>query len=375
MSNRHDQNDDGSDKVLLTVGTRPEIIKIAPVIRSLQESDVLQPLLLHTGQHYDDELSDAFFNALDLPPPDVHIDIGSNSHSRQTADGIVSIAEAVRNRTPVAVLAQGDTNAVLSTAVAVSKLPLPFGHIEAGIRSFDRSMPEETNRIIADHVADIAFAPTKIAVQNLATEGVVEDVYLTGNTIVDACQRYADVAARESQILDRLEAPHDAYAVATIHRPRNTDDEDRLRRIVEALDGMTFPVFLPAHPRTKTVLKESSFASSGSLRVIEPLDYLDFLQLLRGARVVVTDSGGIQEEAAVFEIPCLTVRPNTERPETVEVGVNELISPDQLEQALAEVFAADTDAMTDSSDLYGDGTAGEQIVDILIDEIPSRTHS
>jgi UDP-N-acetylglucosamine 2-epimerase (non-hydrolysing) len=352
-------------ELAVVVGTRPEIIKMAPVVRAAEGRFDLH--LVHTGQHYDDELSAAFFEALDLPTPDENLAIGSGSQAEQTASALVGIESMLVERDPAAALALGDTNAVLSTALAASKLPTRFGHVEAGLRSFDRTMPEEVNRVVADHVADFSFAPTAKAVEHLEAEGVTAGVYETGNTVVDACREHAPLAAERSDALDRFDLDPGAYVVATIHRPNNTDDPERLRTIVETLDDASAPVVLPAHPRTTTVLDGMGYEPSGSLRLVDPLDYLDFLSLLDSARVAVTDSGGVQEEASILEVPCLTVRPNTERPETVAAGVNDLVEPDELGDRLATLLTDDDAraAMTGAPDLYGDGSAGEHIVDVL----------
>jgi UDP-N-acetylglucosamine 2-epimerase (non-hydrolysing) len=246
-----------------------------------------------------------------------------------------------------------------------------FGHIEAGLRSFDRSMPEEVNRVVADHVTDFAFAPTDEAATNLAGEGITEKAYVTGNTVVDACHEHRPIAENESSVLSELNLRSGEYAVATIHRPRNTDTPERLRRVLASLDGRNFPVVLPAHPRLIEETRAIGFEPAGSLRLVEPLDYLDFLELVANARVVVTDSGGVQEEASVIEVPCLTVRPNTERPETIEAGVNELLEPEDMGSRLDTVFGDDAvhESMAGHPNLYGDGMAGTRIVEILLGEL------
>ena len=352
-------------ELAVVVGTRPEIIKMAPVVRAAQGRFDLY--LVHTGQHYDDEMSGAFFESLDLPRPDDNLEIGSGSQAEQTASGLVGVESMLVERDPEAVLALGDTNAVMSTALAAAKLPTKFGHVEAGLRSFDRTMPEEVNRVIADHVADFSFAPTPKAVEHLEEEGITAGVYETGNTVVDACREHAPLADERSTILADLDVAGRDYVAATIHRASNTDDPDRLRAIVDALDAASAPVVLPAHPRTTSVLDDAGYEPSGSLRLVDPLDYLDFLKLLDDARVAVTDSGGIQEEASILEVPCLTVRPNTERPETVSAGVNRLVDPEELGGRLETLLTDDAarEAMTGSPDLYGDGSAGEHIVDVL----------
>lgn len=351
--------------VTIVVGTRPEFIKMAPVVRSIQSSDELELRLIHTGQHYDDSLSKMFFETLALPAPNRYLDVGSGTHSEQTGKAMMAIEHDINEQSPVVVLAEGDTNAVLSAALAVSKLDTLFGHVEAGIRSYDRTMPEEINRVVADHVSDLLFAPTSVAKKNLAAEGIIDGVHITGNPVVDACQTHSEIAAQQSDILDHLAIEPGKYVAATIHRPRNTDDSDRLRHIVTALDAMPFPVILPAHPRTSEALERIGFEPTESLQLLEPLGYLDFLRLLMEARVVVTDSGGIQEEASILEVPCLTVRPNTERPETIEAGVNELVSPDALANRLPRVYETEADQMVGAPHLYGEGIAGEQIVEII----------
>jgi UDP-N-acetylglucosamine 2-epimerase (non-hydrolysing) len=353
------------------LGTRPEIIKLAPVIRAAEASAAFSLTLIHTGQHYDDELSDVFFRQLNLPQPDEHLAVGSGAQGEQTAEALVGIEDSIERTEPDAVLALGDTNAVLSAALATSKMEPLFAHLEAGIRSFDRSMPEEINRVLADEVTDLAFAPTETGVQNLAAEGKTDGVWMVGNTIVDACREHAPLAAEQSTVLQDLELQSDEYAVATIHRPRNTDNEARLLTILETLDEQSFPVVFPAHPRTQNQVSDLGFEQIGSLQIIDPLDYLDFLHLLNNACVVVTDSGGIQEEASILEIPCLTVRPNTERPETIDAGVNSLVEPDELDFQLDTVYSDPMvrDQMTGAPDLYGDGTAAEAILSILRDEL------
>lgn len=356
--------------ILVVLGTRPEIIKLAPVIRAIDESEKLTFQLVHTGQHYDVELNEAFFQSLGVPEPDHWLGIGSGAQGEQTAKALHGIEQLILSDTPDIVVALGDTNAVLSAAIATSKTEPKFVHIEAGIRSFDRSMPEEVNRVLADRVSDIAFAPTETAVENLADEGITTNVWEVGNTIVDACHEHAPVAEEESSILSRLGIDSESYAVATIHRPRNTDDVERFRIITEALDNQTFPVIFPAHPRTEAVLSTIDYSPDSSLRLIDPLNYLDFLKLLMNARIVATDSGGIQEEASILEVPCLTVRPNTERPETVEAGVNELVAPNALEERLRSVYfdSKTCESMTGHAHLYGDGAAAERIVKVLLEQ-------
>ncbi|WP_245902776.1 non-hydrolyzing UDP-N-acetylglucosamine 2-epimerase [Salinigranum rubrum] len=349
----------------VVIGTRPELIKMAPVIKAIRETDSMELRFVHTGQHYDTELSGSFIRTLGLPEPDVRLGVGSGSQAEQTGEALVALEADVEATSPDVVLAQGDTNAVLSAALAVSKLDADFGHVEAGIRSFDDEMPEEVNRVVADRVADFLFAPTMEAAQNLTEEGITENVHVTGNTVVDACREHSKVAHEQSDVLDRLDLTPGEYVAATVHRARNTDDDDRLRTVLTALDDVSFPVVLPAHPRTQAAVDRIGFDASGSLALIDPLDYLDFLELLSSARVVVTDSGGVQEEASILEVPCLTVRPNTERPETVDAGVNELVTPETVGDRLRAVYRDERDEMVGATDLFGDGRAGERIVELL----------
>jgi len=357
-------------EIALVVGTRPEIIKMAPIIRELEARADAVPYIAHTDQHYDDELSAEFFDTLELPHPDIHFEVGSGSQAEQTADGLLAVESMLRDRKPDAVLAQGDTNAVLSTAVAAAKMPMRFGHVEAGIRSYDREMPEEVNRVLADSVADLAFAPTETAADNLAKEGITDQVYVTGNTVVDACRDHITIAEENSEVLDSHGLSPREYAVATIHRARNTDDRFRLQEILNTLDETSLPVLFPAHPRTVDRIEEMGFDLSGSLRVVGPLDYLDFLKALSNARVTVTDSGGVQEEASILEVPCLTVRPNTERPETVQAGVNRLVEPEELADQLESLITdeREREEMQGATDLFGRGDAAEDIVSILLSE-------
>ena len=344
---------------------------MAPVIRAAEASDAFDPYLVHTNQHYDAELSEVFFENLELPAPDENLNVESGTQGGQTAAGLVGVERLLTEREPAVVVAQGDTNAVLSTALAASKLPAAFGHVEAGIRSFDRSMPEEVNRVVADAVGDYLFAPTDTAAANLEDESVHGEVVVSGNTVVDACREHAVIAAERSDVLEEFGLTPDEYVVATIHRPQNTDDPDRLRRIMDELGETGLPVIFPAHPRTRAALDELDYAPPERIRLVDPLDYLDFLRLESNARVIVTDSGGLQEEASILEVPCLTVRPNTERPETIEAGVNELCEPADVGERLRRVYEDDAvhDAMTGHPGLYGDGDAGERIVTVLADRL------
>jgi|AntDeeMinimDraft_6_1070357.scaffolds.fasta_scaffold00165_2 UDP-N-acetylglucosamine 2-epimerase (non-hydrolysing) len=360
-----------SEEIAVVLGTRPEIIKMAPVVRAIEETPSLSLRLIHTDQHYDQELSGSFFEVLELPNPDDHLEVGSGTQGEQTATGLVGIESLLVDREPAAVLAQGDTNAVLSTALAASKLPVLFGHLEAGIRSFDESMPEEINRIVADDVADLLFAPTDDAALNLRAEGIEDGVHVTGNTVVDACHEHASIAAEKSTIHEELGVTAGEYVVATIHRPFNIDDFDRLGTIIQQLSALHCDVVFSAHPRTQEALVRADIPVADTVYIIDPVDYLDFLALQSTARVIVTDSGGIQEEASVLDVPCVTVRPNTERPETIEAGVNTLVKPSDITATVNQLIQDDAahEVMTGYPDLYGDGESGARIVELVRDAI------
>lgn len=360
---------DTSFLVTVVVGTRPEFIKMSPVIEAIETRNDTRLRLVHTGQHYDETLSATFFETFDLPTPDEYLGIGSGSHAKQTAEALVEIENDLVETDPDVVLAQGDTNAVVSAALATAKTDVRFGHVEAGIRSFDRSMPEEVNRVVADHLSDFRFVPTSTAIENLTSEGITEGVYATGNTVVDAYQTYYRDADRPTAVNEAFGVEPNDYVVATIHRPHNTDDRERLQTILAALDNHQAPVIFPVHPRTREAIERIGFEPGGTLEFHPPADYLDFLNVLANARLAVTDSGGVQEEAAVLEVPCLTVRPNTERPETVRAGVNELVEPASLFDRLQAVYESEYESMVGATTLYGDGTAGEQIVGVLQDEL------
>jgi len=361
------------EEIIFVLGTRPEIIKTAPIIHKIRDDKILNEFIIHTNQHYDESLSSSFFSNLNLPIPDANLNVGSGSHANQTAEALPKLESIFKSRNSPVVLAQGDTNAVLSTAIAASKTDIKFGHIEAGIRSFDRDMPEEVNRLVADNLADILFAPTEIAVENLKNEGKDSEVYNTGNTIMDACKQILPVSNKQSTIIEDLGLEPNKYVTVTIHRPINTDNPKRLELILKGIDSQDFPVVFPCHPRTKKSIEKCGYRPT-NMSIIDPLDYLDFLKLQTKSRLIVTDSGGIQEEASILEVPCLTVRPNTERPETIRAGVNTLIEPTELYDKLSNLFHNDIERekMVGATDLYGRGDAANEIVEILKRKLPTQ---
>ena len=347
-------------RVLSVVGARPQFIKAAPVSRQLRRQH--QEVLLHTGQHYDHGMSQVFFDDLGIPMPDVNLGIGSATHGRQTGQMLAGIESVLLEKQPDWMLVYGDTNSTLAGALAAAKLHIPVGHVEAGLRSFNRAMPEEINRVLTDHIADLLFCPTETAVSNLAVEGIVAGVHDTGDVMLDAVLHHASVAEERSTILDGLALEPRSYLLATVHRPRNTDRTENLRAILEALSQVGETVIFPVHPRTSKMMHAEELSVSASVRLIEPVGYLDMLQLERNARLILTDSGGVQKEAYFLAVPCVTLRQETEWVETVEAGWNMLVKADK-ERILESVRGFSAPAT--HPEVFGDGHAAEKIVHLL----------
>ena len=352
------------EQIAFVLGTRPEIIKLSPLISKCRASGIAFSLI-HTGQHYSESMDSVFFDQLDLPSPTVNLGVGSGSHAEQTGKMLIEIGRVLDTRSPETVLVQGDTNSVLAGAMAASKEQPRVGHVEAGLRSFDPEMPEEINRIVADHLADVLFAPTKQSQENLLNEGIESDrIAITGNTIVDAIHRCEQLARESSTVLSDLRLHDSQYFVMTIHREENVDDRSRLRRILDGVQRSAaahdVEVVYPIHPRTKRRVTEFSLPIPERIRVIEPLDYLDFIRLESESALILTDSGGVQEEACTLGVPCVTIRPNTERPETIAVGANRLTPPQDGEIPAAVSKMLDID--TDWENPYGSGNAAEEIL-------------
>ena len=343
-------------KILSVVGARPQFVKCAPVSREVRK--VHEEVLVHTGQHYDYGLSEVFFRDLDIPAPDYHLGIGSGSHGVQTGRMLAAIEDVLVKEEPGVVLVYGDTNSTLAGALAAAKMHVPVAHVEAGLRSFDRRMPEEVNRVLTDHCSDILFCPTATAVRNLAAEGITAGVHLTGDVMVDALRENLSLAKEQST------GPGlSPYFLATIHRAGNTDDPAALRAILEAFSCLEVPVVFPVHPRTRKKLAEYGIVPAANVRLVEPLPYFDMLALLSGARAVLTDSGGVQKEAYILEVPCVTLRENTEWVETVEDGWNVLVGAD-TDRIVAEADAAGG-ARREHSARFGDGHAAARIAAII----------
>ena len=353
------------------VGARPNFMKAAPVIRALEARGVDQRVV-HTGQHYDTAMSDVFFTELGLPEPDLNLGVGSGSHAAQTAALLVALESAFADLQPSLAVVYGDVNSTIAAALVAAKTGLPVAHVEAGLRSFDDTMPEEINRRVTDLLADLLFVTSPEGLANLLATGVpAERMHLVGNPMIDTLLAN----------LDRIEAagvrsglrPDGRYAVATMHRPANVDDPRQAARVVAMLRAVAaqVPLILPLHPRGRPVLEAAGLASDDRLRVVEPLGYLDFLGLVKGAALVVTDSGGIQEETTVLGVPCLTVRPNTERPITITHGTNRLVEPEAVAPLVARILADGLPVPAEGPPLW-DGHAGERIADILVPWLAAR---
>ncbi|WP_049926956.1 non-hydrolyzing UDP-N-acetylglucosamine 2-epimerase [Halopiger goleimassiliensis] len=355
-------------RICSIVGARPQFVKAAVVSRQLREAG--EEVLVHTGQHYDEELSDVFFEELDIPEPDYNLGVASDTHGRQTAKMIARLEPVVEETSPDAILLYGDTNSTLAGAIVGSKRDVAVAHVEAGLRSENRSMPEEINRILTDHASDLLFAPSEAAVANLAEEGLGDGVYLTGDVMYDAILDARERSHRQSTILEDLDLEPGEFVLATVHRASNTDDRANLASIVDALASAPLPVVFPAHPRTVDRLEEYGLWSRATehLEVIEPQGYLDFVRLLDAAERVATDSGGVQKEAFFLGTRCLTLREETEWVETVDCGWNRLVGPN--ESRIREALRDDWQPTADPQP-YGDGTAGRRIVELLEEQLPA----
>lgn len=350
-------------KVVTIVGARPQFIKAAPLSRALRANGHLE-FLLHTGQHYDREMSHLFFEELALPPPDLNLNVGSGSHARQTAEMLIGIEDALQKEKPDWVLVFGDTNSTLAGALAAAKIGIPLAHVEAGLRSFNRAMPEEHNRVLTDHCSDALFCPTASAVEQLRREGITQGVHLVGDPMFDAVRLFGETARARSRILQTLGLRKDGYLLATLHRSYNTDDPGALARLLEILASLEEIVILPLHPRTRQKMADFGLdIRSANLRLIEPVGYLDMLMLEQHARLILTDSGGVQKEAYFFAVPCLTLRTETEWVETLEGGWNTLVGLEagKIRQHVRESARPPFPPPS----IFGDGRSAERIVRIL----------
>lgn len=359
-------------KIVSVVGARPQFIKAAPVSRVLRSSHGVHEVLVHTGQHYDDNMSELFFRELDIPKPDYHLDIGSATAGAQTGRMLEQVERVLMDERPDWVLVYGDTNSTLAGALAAAKLHFRIAHVEAGLRSHNKMMPEEINRVLTDHVSDCLLVPTAAAQANLVREGIRPDrIHLVGDVMYDATLYYARKTEALSNVLTRLGLAAGSYILATIHRAENTDDHDRLRAIFTALGEISRErvVVVPLHPRTRNRLEvdTSIQASLGLLNLIEPVGYFDMMVLEKHAMLIVTDSGGVQKEAYFHQVPCVTLRDETEWVELVEAGWNSLVPPSGVKHIVNSLQAALARAIpSQMQSIYGNGQAAEQIVRLLV---------
>lgn len=317
-------------EIVCVVGARPNFMKMAPILDAFRAHPGLHPFLVHTGQHYDEEMSRVFFDELGLPKPDRDLEIGSDTHARQTGRIMIAFDELLGSRKADMVVVVGDVNSTMACSLVAVKREIPVAHVEAGLRSRDRTMPEEINRLVTDAISDLLFATSPDAVENLASEGVPPSkVHLVGNPMIDTLRRHLP-AARARKAAERLGLADHDYALVTLHRPSNVDDAASLQGVLRALQDLSarIPVLFPVHPRTRARMDQAGLRPSGRLRMTDPLGYLDFLSLMTSARFLVTDSGGIQEETTALGVPCLTLRANTERPITISEGTNRLLGTD-----------------------------------------------
>jgi len=372
-------------KIVTVIGARPQFIKSAPVSRAIQDHNIKKPndqiaeVIVHTGQHYDNNMSAIFFEELNIPEPDINLGVGSGSHGWQTAQMLVRIEEALIAHKPNWVMVYGDTNSTLAGALAAVKLHIPVAHVESGLRSFNREMPEEHNRVLVDHCSDLLFCPTETAVENLSKEGVTHGVQLVGDTMYDAVLQFTSVAREKSTIMDDLGLKPKGYLLATIHRPYNTDIPINLQNILSAFLELNDQIVFPIHPRTRqklqdlsilkpTLSKEHQLNNSRAYKLkniilVDPIGYLDMLILEKNAHMILTDSGGMQKEAYFMGVPCVTLRPETEWIETVEAGWN-VVAGSNREKIIDAVNSFKPPDKRPN--LYGDGRAGKRGLEIIL---------
>jgi len=356
-------------KIASIVGARPNFVKLAPVSREIRKS--FDEIIIHTGQHYDYQMDRIFFQELGIPKPDYHLGVGSASHGRQTGEMLMGIEDILLREKPELALVFGDTNTTLAGALAAAKLHIPVAHVEAGLRSFDKKMPEEVNRVLVDHCSDLLSCPTKTAVDNLKKEGIAKGVHLTGDVMADILKDCISIALKSSKILEELALSPKEYYLATVHRAENTDDAKRLKSIIDALCDIENVVF-PCHPRTEKLLRERGLLDilKEKVKVIKPVGYLDMLLLENNARKILTDSGGVQKEAYMLKVPCITMRDETEWVETVDDGWNVLAGADRKTIVKA---ALEFDPASEQREMFGKGDASVRIVKAMKDYLIDRS--
>lgn len=358
-------------KILTIIGARPQFVKCAAVSRAIAETDI-DEILVHTGQHYDSNMSDVFFEQLNIRPPDYNLGIAGGTHGDMTSRMLKAVEDLLLDVRPNWVLVYGDTNSTLAGALAAVKLHIPIAHVEAGLRSFNRRMPEEINRLLTDSVSELLFCPTTVAVDNLAREGITKGVHDVGDVMYDVALHYRDRARETSTALTQFDLKPQQFVLATCHRAENTDDPRKLREIIAGVTAISsrYPVILPIHPRTrKLIAKYGLPVPEKNLRLVEPLPFLDMVALEQSAYAIVTDSGGVQKEAFFYRVPCITLREETEWVETVTNGWNQLVgaSAERIEAA----FSSFTAPKEDGSLPYGNGKSAQAIVDRLLKHEPA----
>ncbi|GAA0489788.1 UDP-N-acetylglucosamine 2-epimerase (non-hydrolyzing) [Salinibacillus aidingensis] len=355
-------------KILTVVGARPQFIKSSMLSKAVQPFKEIKEIIVHTGQHYDDNMSKVFFDQLKLPKPDYHLGAGSGFHGRQTADMLEKLESIMRTVKPDVVLVYGDTNSTLAGSLAASKLHIPIAHVEAGLRSYNRKMPEEINRKVTDHLSDWLFCPTSSAAENLKKEGITKGVHITGDIMYDSVLYFKDVALQQSSILQNLALSPKDYYLATVHRAENTDQPERLAAILEAFQQLEKTVVIPLHPRTKNKIEQfqlSNLLASSTIKIVEPLDYFDMLTITSEASMILTDSGGLQKEAYMLQVPCLTLRDETEWVETLQSGGNRLVGANK-EKILKSIQTLHFPS--DFPQIFGTGKTAQEILNVLTAE-------
>lgn len=358
-------------KLLCVAGARPNFMKIAPILREMKKHQSLQPKLVHTGQHYDNKMSDVFFKELQIPAPDIHLNVGSGTHAEQTAEIMKRFEAVVLQEKPDWVVVLGDVNSTLACSVTAAKLHVPVAHVEAGLRSYDRTMPEEINRLVTDAIAEVLFTTEKSGNENLLKEGKSENqIYFTGNVMIDSLV-FAKPQINQSQVSTDLQLPEKSYCVTTLHRPSNVDNPKTLAKIFEIFDAIQnqLPVVFPIHPRTRKMIETFGLSDKVSkmknLKLVDPVGYFDFVHLTAHAKMAITDSGGLQEETTYLGVPCLTMRENTERPITIEVGTNTLVGSDErLIYSKVDEIIKGTYKKGNIPELW-DGRAAERITEVF----------
>jgi len=348
-------------KVISIVGARPQFIKAAMLSRVLRVH--CQEILLHTGQHYDDNMSQVFFDQLELPEPDIYLGVGSGGHAEQTGRMMMGIEQVLLNERPDWVVVYGDTNSTLAGALAAAKLQVKVAHVEAGLRSYQRAMPEEINRVLCDHVSDALFCPTQQAMDNLAREGINKGVFVVGDVMADALFHFIQLAPRKVNPLVELGLQPRTYALVTVHRAANTDDVNRLAAILDGLNRLEMPIVFPVHPRTRKVIEKAGLSTKDHVRLIEPVGYLEMLLLESNADCILTDSGGMQKEAYWLGVRCITLRDETEWIETVRLGWNKLVGANS--EAIVDALK-NWHPIGEHQPVYGDGHTAEKIGEILL---------